>query len=137
MMKRILLVEDSPSQSDGVRWALAQQSDYDITHVDSFNEVYNLISSGVRFDCAIIDIVIYQQERNSRSNDDKPDFPNGFGAVREILKLLPKEKILIYTLYPNGEIAKFIESGGLRQRLLVKPAHIRDLEMNVRAMLSQ
>ena len=142
MSKNVLIVED---ESVHAEWEGNEVKDLsrllneevDVTNVDSLEDVQGLAKGEFSFDCAVVDILIFEKSSINRKRGDTPYFSFGFAALDELLKKLPSSSILVFTQFPIPEVSKELLGRGLDSRLLVKPAHFEEFTSRVRKMLSR
>lgn len=140
MAKSVLIAEDVEEHS---QWEGNSVEDVarefgetvSILNVDSFEDVARLVMGEFEFDCAVLDIMIFEKAKTNRLKGETPYFSHGISSLDELLKVLPREKILVYTQFPIPEVSKELLVRGVQDRLLVKPAHFEEFEAQIRLML--
>ena len=140
MTKRVLIVEDEEVHS---QWEGNEVKDLEkkvgheihVQSVDSLEEVRDLVQGGFNFDCAVVDIMIFERSAIHRSKDATPYFSHGFAALDELMTQLSSSHLLVFTQFPIPEVSKELLVRDLEPRLLVKPAHFEEFAARVEAML--
>ena len=140
MSKSILIVEDTATHADWESQTIKDSAalagvDAEIRVVESLEEVRDVIASRIPIWCVVLDMMIFEKKKSNRSSDVTPYFTHGIEALKEVLKLVKPNRILIYTQFPIPEIAKELLVHNLQDRLLVKPAHVKEFDRQVVTML--
>ena len=120
-MPRVMLVEDNVNQMDSFgRWIEEQWGDVKVDIMDSLREIRDAATVGNAFpyDCAIVDVSIYEKKREDRVLEP-PDIAHGIAGLRELLVVLPKEKLLVITAW-LPDVQGPVHGLGLANRLRPK-----------------
>ncbi len=140
MTKKVLIVEDEEMHSQWEGNEVRDLADkigegIDVASVDSLEDIHTLVYGNFCFDCAVVDIMIFEKSQANRGRGETPYFSHGFAALDELLKKLEKSSILVFTQFPIPEVSKELLTRDLESRLLVKPAHFEEFADRVVQML--
>ncbi len=122
-MIRILLLDDHPVLRHGVRTLLDTQADFEVTAEAGSTAEAMQLTAGQQVDVALVDLDL---------GDGKPD---GIDATRQILRVSPTTRVLVFSAYDaDSDIVRAIDAGAAGY--LVKDSHPADLFRAIRSAAS-